>query len=340
MATVSQIAGNLPPAINFCECWARDGLQSISTLIPTEQKLAMLHGMMDAGIKEMELTSFSHPKLLPQFADAEQILKTVRRPEGVKFRILMPNMKGWERLERCIDEGFFAHKIILMISASEDHNKLNFRMDHEEAMAEHAAIMKRALAKGVEVVGCVGTVYGCAVMGDVPMEPIEKLTKFYSDHGAALLMLGDTTGTANPAQAERRLTQLMTRFPRTEFLAHFHDTRGTGVVNSYVAASLGIKWIDGSLGAIGGQPASGAALYHLGHKGNTCTEDLLAMLEECGVKTGVDVDKLIELGRMAEQVVGFRMRSNVIHAGRVTHHRTAADKAPGKRMGEGTPPQI
>ena len=323
----------LPESIHYCECWARDGLQSITTLVPTEHKLEMLHGMMDAGIEEMEVTSMSHPKLLPQFADAEELLQKIRRPDGVKFRILMPNMKGWERLERCIDEGYGAHKIILMISASEIHNEKNFRMNHAEAMKEHAAIMKRAHAKGVEIVGCAGTVYGCAIMGDVPVEPIEKLVRFYHDEGAQLMMLGDTTGTANPAQAEARLSHLMEKFPDTEFLAHFHDTRGTGVVNSYIAACLGIRWIDGSLGAIGGQPASGAALYHLGFKGNTCTEDLLAMMEECGVDTGVDIDKLIELGLRAEEVVGFPMRANVIRAGRVDHQPTTAEKAPGERMG-------
>lgn len=322
----------LPEKIHFCECWARDGLQSITTLVPTEKKLAMLHGMIDAGIPEMEVTSFSHPKILPQFADAEEILQKIRRDHDAKFRILMPNMKGWERLEKCVDEGYGAHKIILMISASEAHNKANFRMDHEEAMAEHAAIMKRAHKKGVEIVGCVGTVYGCAIMGDVPMEPIEKLVKFYDDEGAQLMMLGDTTGQANPLQAEQVLGHLMGKFPKVEFLAHFHDTRGTGVANSYVAAQLGIRWIDGSLGAIGGQPASGADLYHLGFKGNTCTEDFIAMIEECGVDTGVDLDKLIQLGLDAEQAVGFPMRANVIRAGRVSHEPSAMSKAPGEKQ--------
>ncbi|KAA3604294.1 MAG: hydroxymethylglutaryl-CoA lyase [Planctomycetota bacterium] len=325
---------NFPDQIHYCECWARDGLQSITTLVTTEQKLEMLHAMMDAGIKEMEVTSMSHPKLLPQFADADEVLKKIERRDGVKFRILMPNMRGWERLERLIDDGYFAHKIILMISSSEIHNEKNFRMNHEEAMKEHAAIMKRAHAKGVEIVGCVGTVYGCAIMGDVPMEPIEKLTRFYHEEGAQLLMLGDTTGTANPVLAEQRLTHLMDKFPDTEFLAHFHDTRGTGIVNSYVAASLGISWIDGSLGAIGGQPASGANLYHLGHKGNTCTEDLIAMFDECHLKTGIDIDKLIDLGRRAEEIVGYQMRSNVIRSGRVDHSPTTADKAPGPKMGQ------
>jgi hydroxymethylglutaryl-CoA lyase len=322
-----------PDSINYCECWARDGLQSIQTQVSTEQKLEMIHGMIDAGIKEMEVTSFSPPKLLPQFADAVDVLKGLRRDSDARFRVLMPNMRGWERLEQCIDEGYGAHKIILMISASEAHNTKNFRATHEEAMADHAAIMKRAHAKGVEVVGCVGTVYGCAIMGDVPQADVDKLTHFYHEEGAQLMMLGDTTGQANPVQVERILGHLFGKFPETEFLAHFHDTRGTGVANSMTAINMGVQWVDGSLGAIGGQPASGAALYHLGYKGNTCSEDLLAMVEECGVQTGVDIDRLIALGRRAEEVVGFAMRSNLIHAGRVDHHPSTAEKGSGPGVG-------
>ncbi len=325
-----------PDSIEWCECWARDGLQSIATQIPTADKIEMLDGMMEAGIPEMEVTSFSHPKLLPQFADCVEVLQGIRRDTDSRFRILMPNRKGWDRFEACVDAGYGAHKIILMISASEEHNLRNFRATHEEAMAEHAGIMERAHAVGVEIVGCVGTVYGCAIQGDVSMEPIEKLTRFYHDHGAQLLMLGDTTGQANPPQVERILSSLFKTFPSTEFLAHFHDTRGTGIANAMTALNMGIRWLDGSLGAIGGQPAAGAALYHLGFKGNICSEDFLAMVDEAGVQTGVDIDKLITLGRRAEDVVGFPMRSNVIHAGRVDHNPSPAEKGVGAGKGAST----
>ena len=320
--------------ITFGECWCRDGLQSITTQVSTENKLRMLHGMIDAGIPEMEVTSFSHPKLLPQFSDAVEVLQGLRRGDhNTKFRVLMPNMKGWERFEACVEDGVGADKIILMISASETHNTKNFRADHAEAMAEHGAIMKRSLAIGVDVIGCVGTVYGCAIQGDIPMSEVEKLTRFYVDAGASVIMLGDTTGQANPVQVERVLEHLFSNFPEVEFLAHFHDTRGSGVANSMTAINMGVRWVDGSLGAIGGQPAVGAALYHLGHKGNTCSEDLIAMLEESGVQTGIDVDKLILLGQQAESVVGFAMRSNVIHAGRVDHDPSSAEKGTGAGRG-------
>ena len=326
-----------PDEITFGECWCRDGLQSIATQVPTEQKIEMLNGMIDAGIPEIEVTSFSNPKLLPQFADAVEVLKGIRRDNhNTKFRILMPNMRGWERLEECIDAGYGADKIILMISSSEAHNTKNFRATHEEAMKDHAAIMKRAHAKGVEIIGCVGTVYGCAIMGDVPQADVDKLTHFYLEEGAQVLMLGDTTGQANPVQVERILGHLLQKFPNGYFLDHFHDTRGSGVANSMTAVNMGLRWVDGSLGAIGGQPASGAALYHLGFKGNTCSEDFVAMIEECGVKTGIDIDKLLALGKRAEEVVGFQMRANVIHAGRVDHFPSGAEKGTGPGVGAST----
>ncbi len=322
-----------PERIHFCECWARDGLQSIATLVPTGRKLEMIHGMIDAGIRELELTSFSHPKLLPQFADAEDLLRQVRRDTDTRFRILMPNWKGWERFERCLDQGYGADRIILMISSSEAHNQKNFRRRHEEAMKEHAAIMQRALARGVGVVGCVGTVYGCAIQGEVPQARVDELVRFYHEEGAELIMLGDTTGMANPVQVERILGHLLESFPDTVFLAHFHDTRGTGIANAWKAVEMGLEWVDGSLGAIGGQPAAGAALYHLGYKGNICSEDFLGMVEEAGVRTGVDIDRLIALGKEAEEVVGFPMRSNLIRAGRVNHEPAPAEKGHGPGVG-------
>jgi hydroxymethylglutaryl-CoA lyase len=335
-ARKSRIAQMTPEQIHYCECWARDGLQSIETLVPAERKIEMIHGMIDAGIPEMEVTSFSHPKYLPQFADAVDVLKGLRRDTDTTYRVLMPNIKGWERFEECVKEGYGAHRIILMISSSETHNTKNFQANHEQAMAEHAEIMKRALALGVEVVGCVGTVFGCAIEGDIPMPLIDKLVNFYHDNGACLLMMGDTTGQANPAQVRRIYGHLMSTHPDVEFLAHFHDTRGTGLTNAWTAVECGVKWVDGSLGAIGGQPATGAKLYHLGYKGNICTEDFLSMADESGVKSGVNIDKLHLLGKRAEEVVGFPMRSNVIHAGRVDHDPSAAEKATLAEGGKGT----
>jgi len=309
----------LPKQVTLCECWARDGLQSIPHVIPTEQKLEMINRFIDAGVRKMEVTSFSHPKLLPQFADAVDILKALDRRPDLTYVVLMPNEKGFDRFEVCQKEGYGADQIILMTSASEAHNQVNFRMDHDAAKRSHASIMKRAHKLGVKVIGCTGTVYGCPISGDVPMDKIVDITRFYIDEGAHTLMLGDTIGAANPPQVRDRIGHLQSLFPKTSFIAHFHDTRGIGVLNTYAALELGLEYVDTSTGAIGGQPSTGANKYQFGFTGNTCSEDLVALLAEVGVDTGIDLDKFIETGRRAEEIIGQPLRANVIRTGRVRH---------------------
>lgn len=318
--------------IVVCECWARDGLQSVPTFVPTQQKIEMLNRFSEAGFRKMEVTSFSHPKLLPQFSDAVEVLKGITRKAGVSYVVLIPNLKGFERLEVCQKEGFGATEIILMISSSEKHNQLNFRASHAEAMREHAEIIRRCHGLGIKVIGCAGTVYGCPVGGDMSTPEVAKIVSFYLNEGAQTIMLGDTTGVANPALVRRRVGELQSLFPHAEFIAHFHDTRGTGVANSLAALELGLKYVDSSIGAIGGQPATGAPKYSTGNTGNTCTEDLVGMLEEMGAGTKIDLPLLIQAGLRAEEVVGQRLRSNLIYAGPVIHGESRADKAPGARL--------
>jgi hydroxymethylglutaryl-CoA lyase len=322
-----------PESVTVCECWARDGLQSMPVLVPTAQKVEMIDRITAAGFPKVEVTSFSHPKLLPQFADAAEVLRRIARRPGVSHVVLMPNEKGFDRLETCQKEGHGAEEIILMISSSEKHNLLNFRMSHEEAMAEHARIMRRAHRLGVRIIGCAGTVFGCPVGGDVPLADVAKIVRFYLAEGAQTIMLGDTTGMANPVQVRERVGALRSLFPEAEFIAHFHDTRGTGIVNSVTMLELGIRYVDSSLGAIGGQPATGASKYSAGFTGNTCSEDLVAVLEEMGVRTGIDVNRMIEAGQRAEEVLGQRLRSNVVRSGPVIHTESSPHKEPGVATG-------
>lgn len=309
----------LPKSVTLCECWARDGLQAVGKIIPTAQKLEMLRRFLDAGVRKMEVTSFSHPKLLPQFADCVEVLQGVERRPGVIYVVLVPNEKGFERLEVCQKEGYGADQITLGISASEAHNKVNFRMTRDENKRAHAAVMKRAHALGVQVIGCTMTAYGCSIAGDVPMCDVIDITRFFIEEGASTLMLADTIGAANPLQVRQRFGDLRALFPQVPFLAHFHDTRGNGVVNTFAALEMGVEFIDTSLGAIGGQPATGANKYQGGQTGNTCTEDMAALLAEVGVETGINLEALFEAGRRAEEIVGTPQRSNVIHSGRVRH---------------------
>lgn len=320
----------MPSSVIACECWARDGLQSMPMLVSTDHKVEMINRIVRAGFKKLEVTSFSHPKLLPQFADSVEVLKRIERRAGVSYVVLMPNTKGFDRFEVCVKEGYGADEIILMISASEKHNSLNFRMTHEEAMAEHAAIMKRAHAIGVRVIGCAGTVFGCPVKGDLTTAEVAKIVRFYLDEGAQTIMLGDTTGVANPKLVRERVGELMATFPGAELIAHFHDTRGTGMANSLAMLELGVRYVDCSIGAIGGQPATGAAKYHAGFTGNTCSEDLIAVLGEMGVDTGVEIEQLIDAGRRAEEILDQRLRSNVIRCGPVIHGESSPEKEPGR----------
>ncbi len=319
----------MPDAVIACECWARDGLQSMPVVVSTADKVEMIDRSVRAGFRKVEVTSFSHPKLLPQFADAAEVLQRVARRPGVSYVVLMPNTRGFDRLEVCQQDGYGADEIILMISSSEKHNLLNFRATHAEAMAEHAAIMKRAHGLGIRIIGCAGTVYGCPVKGDITTAEVAKIVRFYLDEGAQTIMLGDTTGVANPKLVRERIPELMALFPCAEFIAHFHDTRGTGIVNTVAMLEQGVRYADCSIGAIGGQPATGAAKYSAGYTGNTCSEDLIAMLEEMGVATGIDVDDLIDAGRRAEDILGQRLRSNVIRSGPVIHGESPPDKEPG-----------
>ena len=305
-----------------CECWARDGLQSIPKTIPTVDKVEMINRIIASGVKKLEVTSFSHPKLLPQFADCVEVLKQIDRNDDVSYVVLMPNAKGFDRFEECVKEGYGADEIILMISASVAHNTTNFRMDHPTAMQAHAAIIERAHNLNIKIIGCTGTVYGCPIQGDVPMEDVINVTRFYIEAGAQTIMLGDTTGAANPVQVRQRLGELISEFPDTEFIAHFHDTRGNGIVNSIAALELGLNYVDTSLGAIGGQPATGANKYQFGFTGNTCSEDLICLLDEMGVNTGIDINSMIENGKRAEEIIGQPLRANVIRSGPVNHEAT------------------
>lgn len=311
----------LPPSVTLCECWPRDGLQSVPKVVATRHKIEMINRIVDAGVRKLEVTSFSHPRYLPQFADSEEVLRRIERRPGVSYVVLIPNMKGFQRFAECQHRGYGADEIVLMISASEHHNRVNFHMGHDEAKRSHAEIIEAAKRLGIKVIGCAGTVYGCPIGGDVAMDDVIDITAFYINSGADTVMLGDTTGAGNPVSVRRRIGRLQDLFPGTDFIAHFHDTRGNGIVNSFVALEMGLRYVDTSLGAIGGQPCpdGNTDKYQAGYTGNTCTEDLVALLAEMGVHTGIDVGSVMEAGLRAEEILGMRTRANTIRCGPVNH---------------------
>ncbi len=331
---------NLPTEVVMGECWARDGLQSEPTFVPTEQKVEGIAGMVEAGFTKIEATSFAHPKYLPQFADAEEVLKRIPRKPGVAYRGICTTLKAVERAARSKAEGYGVDEIAMVISASESHNKANVNMTHEENKKLLAEMTRLALDTGHQVFGWVLTAFGCPIRGDVPLTDALALGKWWRDLGARYIGFGDTVGVANPRQVtsfyEYILAEGMTR---DEVVVHFHDTRGWGVANSLTALNMGFKYFDSSLGAIGGQPKTGAATYHRGYTGNTCTEDLVGMFEDMGVKTGIDLTKMIALGDRVESVIGRKLRSNFILAGPVPHQGRAWDKHRGIASDAGATPR-
>ncbi|MFH1058391.1 MAG: hydroxymethylglutaryl-CoA lyase [Pseudomonadota bacterium] len=313
----------IPERIQICECWARDGIQGEAQFISTDVKIQMIAQMARIGIKRIEVTSFSSPKLVKQFADAVEVLKGVPRPDDVSYIAIVPNEKALDRLLDCCQAGYGVQEITAIISASEDHLLANLERTMAEAKPPLAQIVRRANAAGLKVIGCIGTSFGCPLSGEVPLSRVLELTDWYLEQGASYIMLGDTTGEANPIQVRQVYQEARARFPEVEFIAHFHDTRGMGIANSLAALQEGVRYHDSSLGGIGGQPATNRPKYHYGLTGNTCTEDLLVMLNEIGVASGVDLNDAIQLSRRAEEVCGRELLGHTTRSGPVRHRHPA-----------------
>jgi hydroxymethylglutaryl-CoA lyase len=331
---------HLPARVNVCECWVRDGLQGYDRFIPTEKKIAMIDRMADIGFKRIEATSFAHPRLIPQFADCEEVLKGITRPPDVTYIAVVPNDKGLDRLLEFCDRGYGVQEITAILSASEDHLLANIERTFAEAMPPLAALVKRARQAGLTVIGCIATSFGCPLAGEVPVANVVELTDWYLSQGATSIMLGDTTGEANPRQVREVFGRMRDAFPEVDFIAHFHDTRGMGLANTVAALQEGIVLHDSSLGGMGGQPATRRPKYHKGFAGNTCTEDMVLMMEEMGVDTGLDIDEVIAAGLLAEEACGQPLLGHVTRSGAVRHRCSRPLCLADLRQGGEIPPAL
>jgi hydroxymethylglutaryl-CoA lyase len=311
----------LPDAVVLCECFARDGLQNEDRFVPTDMKVRFVEGATEAGFPKVEAASYAHPKYLPQFADTEEVLRRIRRKPGVTYLGLVPNEKG---LDRCLEhrqKGIGPDAVGTILSASEPHNQANVRRSIAESKAEIAAICRRARADGLGVVGGIATAFGCPIQGEVAFAAVADLAAWYADLGAREVLFGDTTGMANPVQVEGFFLRMREQVPGVAPIAHFHDTRGTALANCAAALRAGVTHFDASVGGVGGRPKFTEGTYPkiAGFTGNACSEDLVAMLEEMGVRTGIDLDRLMDLGRLGESVLGRELNSHVLKTGRLRH---------------------
>ncbi len=297
---------NLPKKVTIVDVGPRDGFQMEPGFIPTEQKIQIIDRLSETGIKRIEVTSFVHPKYVPQLADAEEVLARIKRKEGVIYEALVPNAKG---VERAIQAG--VEHVSMVISASESHNKANVNMTVAESLKTLKEAVKLALGHGIKVTTGVGTAFGCALEGWVPPEKVEAVADEFLDMGVCELSLGDTPGLANPSQVSEMVRYYLQKLKGTDvgLRLHFHDSRGQGLANVLAAMLEGATIIDTAICGMGGCP------YSPGATGNIASGDTVNLLEAMGIDTGIDLMKLIECERMTQDLLGKELPGQTIKSG-------------------------
>lgn len=298
----------------------RDGFQIEKNFIPTETKIALIDSLSATGIAKIETTSFVHPKLVPNMADAVEVLANIHRQSGVTYSVLVPNLKGMERAVETHQTRCKIDEVNVVMSASETHNRANVNRACDESFADFARMIRLGKDAGLRMNGTVSTSFGCPFEGYVPEERVLAFAQRYVDLGFDGVTLADTTGMANPAQVERLSAAAVNRYPGTELTLHFHNTRGMGLANVVAGIRAGIVRYDASLAGLGGCP------FAPGATGNICTEDMVNMLEDMGYDTGVDLDKLLAAAVKMPLVVGHDVPGQVMRAGKTLHLHAVPDK--------------
>ena len=286
---------------------ARDGFQIEPSFIPTERKIEIIDLLSRTGVAKIEATSFVSPKAVPNLRDAEQVMAGIRRNPAVTYVALVPNARGAERaLAAKVDE------IVLVVSASETHNRANVRRSVAESFAGFREVFEVLRGSDIGVTGAIATAFGCPFEGAVPEAQVLECVARYIDLGVAGVTFGDTTGVANPVQVERLSRSATMRFADLPLTLHFHNTRGMGLANVVAGLQAGVVRFEGCLGGLGGCP------FAPGATGNVCTEDVVHMLECMGYDTGVDLDRLLAASRRLREIVGHELPGQVVKAGKAS----------------------
>lgn len=292
--------------IHMQEVGTRDGLQVEEAFVPSEDKIALVNALSDAGLAKIEVTAFVSPKAIPALRDAEIVLREIRRKPGVVYSALVPNVRGAERaIESRADE------LNLVMSASESHNLANLRMLREQSFAALSEVARATHGTGVAVNVSLSCSFGCPMEGDVPEATVlDWCRRYVEEMGARGVTLCDTTGMAYPTQVASLVRAFRARWPQTELTLHFHNTRGMGLANVLASIDEGADRFDASIGGIGGCP------YAPGASGNVCSEEIVHALELMGYDTGVDLGKLIEASKRLPALIGHDTPSQITKAGR------------------------
>jgi hydroxymethylglutaryl-CoA lyase len=296
---------NLPDRVRIVEVGPRDGLQAIAEFIPTAKKIALIDALSRTGLSRIEATSFVHPKAVPQLADALEVMQGIRRRADVRYRALVPNLIG---ARRAVESG--SEEIDFVLSVSETHNRSNVRKTIKESLKEFELVADYCQKKRVTDINVsIATAFGCPFEGKIAEERVAALAERLRELGASEIILADTTGMANPLGIMKLLEVLNRKMSIGEIAVHFHNTRGAGLANVLGALQCGVAIIEGSIGGLGGCP------FAPGATGNVATEDMVNMLEEMGISTGVNLIDLIACAKLAEEIVGEELPGQVMKSG-------------------------
>ncbi len=298
----------LPESVLIREVGPRDGFQNEPERIPTDDKVRLIDALARTGVPRIEVTSFVRPEVVPQLSDAAEVLARVDIPDDVSTAVLVPNRRG---LEGALAQPDKVDEVILFLSASESHNRHNVNRSVAESLQAMTELLGIIAREGLRPVASISTSFGCPYEGHVAPERVLELAEQLAEAGAREVSFGDTTGMANPRQVGEFFPRALQRLPGVELNGHFHNTRGQGLANALAALEAGVTSFDASFGELGGCP------FPPGATGNIATEDLVSMLHEMGVGTGVDLEALLAAGRDVQAVLGRPLGSHLLTAGPV-----------------------
>jgi len=301
----------IPKAVRIREVGPRDGFQNEPETIATADKVRLVEMLARTGLRRLEVTSFVRADVVPQLADGREVLERAQIPDDISVSVLVPNMRG---LEAALEVREKIDEVNVFLSASETHNRHNVNRSVEESLSGLEQVLARATEEGLRCEGVISTSFGCPYEGYVPFERVFEIAKRLSVAGAVEIGFGDTTGMANPVQVGEFFRRAQEEIVGAELTAHFHDTRGQALANVLAALEVGVDSFESSFGQLGGCPVPPGAT------GNVASEDLVSMLHEMGIETGIDLGRLLEAAAAAQEVLGRPLASHTLVAGPVEWH--------------------
>ena len=297
----------LPSRVKLVDVGPRDGLQNEKQAVPAEVKIGLVHRLQEAGLKEIEVTSFVSPKWVPQMADNAEVMLGIRRQPGVRYSVLTPNMKGFEAAIAAPREAW-PDEIVVFGAASEAFSRKNINCSIAESIERFRPVAEAAREKGIFVRGAMSCTVGCPYEGEIAPERVGMLAKLMKDIGVQHVGVADTIGVGTPLKVQRALEATLAHYGIDEVSGHYHDTYGQALSNTLASLEMGIWQFDTSVGGLGGCP------FAKGATGNVATEDVVYMLHGMGIETGIDLDLLIDAGVFINQALGREPNSRVSKA--------------------------